>query len=441
MTDSGIKIAQKWLADADAILVTASNGFSISEGLNLFANDEKLRTVLGDLVDKYHFPNLLSAMGHHYTDKLDQWRAYARVSEYYVYNYHPGELMADLKSILANKPSFIWTSNVDHHFKIAGFDNLLEIEGSWTSGVCSAHPKEHSVVSLTETLHRIYEKDQAGTLTKADLPTCEECGAPLAMNVPGPSFKMDQEQVKGFEQFIEQYQDKKILVLELGIGPHNQLIKAPSMQLVASNSHARYITINKGELLIPDVISDRSIGFSSSIKDAFDALLTGKGHLQVQGPAKAAPKLTPAQQAEQEKMLKQFYPSYMVDRGIRPGELTMYMTIDKSHPSHLHMIQDGQSLMYSLGDAAIVHCFTQDGQYRTVRLGLDKTKKEVHGFYVNAGTFIAIETAGDSGAGFSQVSAGISGNASGEILVPRVDQLTKLFPNQKGLIRRLSVEQ
>lgn len=119
----------------------------------------------------------------------------------------------------------------------------------------------------------------------------------------------------------------------------------------------------------------------------------------------------------------------------------MYMTIDKSHPSHLHMIQDGQSLMYSLGDAAIVHCFTQDGQYRAVRLGLDKTKKEVHGFYVNAGTFIAIETADDSGAGFSQVSAGISGNASGEILVPRVDQLTKLFPNQKGLIRRLSVEQ
>ncbi|MCD7084687.1 Sir2 silent information regulator family NAD-dependent deacetylase [Limosilactobacillus fastidiosus] len=441
MTNLGIKTAQKWLKDADAILVTASNGFSISEGLNLFANDEKLRTVLGDLVDKYHFQNLLNALSYHYTNKLDQWRAYARVSEYYVYNYHPGELMADLKKILGNKPSFIWTSNVDHHFKIGGFDNLLEIEGSWTSGVCSAHPQEHPVVSLNETLHQIYEKDQAGTLTEDDLPTCEECGAPIAMNVPGPTFRMNQEQVQGFKQFIEQYQDKNILVLELGIGPHNQLIKAPSMQLVASNSHAHYITINKGQLLIPDVIGERSIGFSSSIQEAFDALLTGKGELEIQGPAKPAPKLTPEQQAEQEKMLKQFYPSYMVDRGIRPGELTMYMTVDKDHPSYLHMIQDGQSLMYSLGDAAIVHCFTQDGQYYSVRLGLDKTKKEVHGFYVNAGTFIAIEDANDSGAGFSQVSAGISANASSELLVPRVDQLTKLFPNQKELIERLSVKQ
>ena len=42
---NSIKTAQKWLNDADAVLITASNGFSISEGLNLFANDQKLVTV------------------------------------------------------------------------------------------------------------------------------------------------------------------------------------------------------------------------------------------------------------------------------------------------------------------------------------------------------------------------------------------------------------
>ena len=51
---NAVKIAQQWLKDADAILVTASNGFSISEGLNLFANNSKLSTVLGDLVEKYN---------------------------------------------------------------------------------------------------------------------------------------------------------------------------------------------------------------------------------------------------------------------------------------------------------------------------------------------------------------------------------------------------
>ncbi|WP_338935386.1 hypothetical protein [Lactobacillus helveticus] len=43
MTNKAAKIAKQWLDDADAILVTASNGLSISEGLNLFANDKKLK--------------------------------------------------------------------------------------------------------------------------------------------------------------------------------------------------------------------------------------------------------------------------------------------------------------------------------------------------------------------------------------------------------------
>ncbi|MDH5100756.1 hypothetical protein OQI87_06425 [Lactobacillus kefiranofaciens] len=40
MTESTAQIAHNWIKDADAILVTASNGLSISEGLNLFTNDK-----------------------------------------------------------------------------------------------------------------------------------------------------------------------------------------------------------------------------------------------------------------------------------------------------------------------------------------------------------------------------------------------------------------
>lgn len=41
MTESTAQLAHNWIKDADAILVTASNGLSISEGLNLFTNDKK----------------------------------------------------------------------------------------------------------------------------------------------------------------------------------------------------------------------------------------------------------------------------------------------------------------------------------------------------------------------------------------------------------------
>ena len=42
------------------------------------------------------------------------------------------------------------------------------------------------------------------------------------------------------------------MVLELGIGWHNQLIKAPMMRLVASEPNATYVTINLGEIYIAD---------------------------------------------------------------------------------------------------------------------------------------------------------------------------------------------
>ncbi|WP_243445674.1 hypothetical protein [Lactobacillus helveticus] len=157
-------------------------------------------------------------------------------------------------------------------------------------------------------------------------------------------FQIDQKQINAFQDFIQKYEDKKLVVLELGIGPRNQVIKVPSMQLVAADRNSRYITINKGELNIPDIIADRSIGFSASIGDAFKEIMTGKSHgATTQGPTKpqSKPELTPEQKAEQAKVMQQFYPDYMVDSGIRPSSFPMYLTIDQKHPSYLHTVQYG----------------------------------------------------------------------------------------------------
>ena len=48
------EIAQK-IKDADAILIGASNGLSITEGLNLFADDEAFENLFKDYKEKYGF--------------------------------------------------------------------------------------------------------------------------------------------------------------------------------------------------------------------------------------------------------------------------------------------------------------------------------------------------------------------------------------------------
>ena len=427
------KTASDWLKNANAILVTASNGLSISEGLNLFANDKKLKEVLGDLVDKYHLPNLLQAFSFPYKNKLDHWRTIARAVEYYGNNYEPSDYMKDIKKLIGDKPYYIWTSNVDHHFSLAGFKNVFEMEGNWFEGICSEHPDKHGKFYLGERLHEIYMKDQDDTLTEADIPVCDKCGAELDLNLPSEGFQVDEEKLAGLQKFIEKYMDQKLVVLEFGIGPNNRMIKAPSMNIVASSQNSHYITINKGQIMIPDQISDRSIGFDSSISLAFNELLTGKDMgAKTVGPVKRK-KLSPEQIKEQEKALEKFYPYFMVDSA-RYGGTPMYMTIDKDHPSYLHTSEAGFGLMYDMGDPVIVHCFTQQGQYYKVRLGLNKD--EVHSFYVDPGTFIAIELAPDS-TGFSVINTEI-GNSNAQTLVPKIDALLRLFPNQRDIIKKFS---
>lgn len=443
MTKEAVQLAHNWIKQADAILVTASNGFSISEGYNLFANDKKLREAIGeDLVDKYHIPNLIMAANTKYPNEVERWRVLARIGEYYFNNYAESTYMTQLKKIIGQKPYFIWTSNTEHHFDLVGLNHTLEIEGNSLEAVCSKHPAEHGVQPLANKIHDIYEKDQNGTLTAADLPVCSKCGAPLEPNVAGDDFQINRSRLNEFQNFIKQYEDQKLLVLELGIGPNNQLIKAPSMQLVASSPKIRYITINKGQLFIPDQIKDRTIGFSASIGTAFKEILSGKdAGSKTVGPEKVkpAPQLTPEQKAQQEKAMQQFYPNYMVDQPFH-GNLPMYLTIDPDHPAHLHTVAYGRSWLYQYGDSAIVHCFTQQGQYYQVKLGLNKEAGEVHGFYAEAGTFIAIESADNNGTGFSQISSDLPMNANSEILVPRLDKFIQLFPNQRDLIERLAVK-
>ena len=52
------EIAQK-IKDADAILIGASNGLSITEGLNLFADDETFENLFKDYKKKYGFQKIL----------------------------------------------------------------------------------------------------------------------------------------------------------------------------------------------------------------------------------------------------------------------------------------------------------------------------------------------------------------------------------------------
>ena len=75
-----------------------------------------------------------------------------------------------------------------------------------------------------------------------------------------------------FQNFLKIYHGKKLVVLELGIGWRNQLIKAPMMRLVAGEPNATYVTINLGEIYIADNIKEKSFGLDGRLDELLPAL-------------------------------------------------------------------------------------------------------------------------------------------------------------------------
>lgn len=78
-----------------------------------------------------------------------------------------------------------------------------------------------------------------------------------------------------FHHFLTKYSGKKLVILELGIGSRNRLIKLPIMQLAYREPNAKYITLNMPqELYIPEEIAEKSVGIAGDIAQSLKELNT-----------------------------------------------------------------------------------------------------------------------------------------------------------------------
>lgn len=215
--DDSISKAKEALASADAILIGASNGLSIAEGYNIFADNEMFRRQFGDFREKYGIHSVLDGVFARHMTSADHQQFIDTLVTLWYDEYKPSEVMADLRAIVEGTPCFVLTTNADEHLELAGFDpdDVWEMEG---------------------TFRRMQKGEQ-------------------------PSDKR-----AAFNDFLSAYRDKKLVVLELGIGSRNRIIKLPLMQIVNAAPQATYITLNlPHEIYVPGEIADKSIALPGDL--------------------------------------------------------------------------------------------------------------------------------------------------------------------------------
>ena len=266
------KIAEK-IKKADAILIGASNGLSITEGLNLFADDQAFEELFGDLKEKYALTCILHGMGARWPSEEEKWGFWSRLIHRYCGEYKETKVMSDLKAVIGGKDYFVVTSNGECHFEMCGFDpqKIYEIEGNWLTMQCETgcHQKLYPVLELAE---KMAAEEREGKIPEELVPRCPKCGGPMKIHMIGPDFVPQTEEKGRLDSFLKKYHGKKLVILELGIGWRNQLIKAPLMRLTAKEPNAAYITVNLGEVYIMEEIKEKSFGVDGYLDETLDVL-------------------------------------------------------------------------------------------------------------------------------------------------------------------------
>ena len=247
MMEEKYKQIAKKIKDADGILIGASNGLSIAEGYNIFANDERFQRYFSDFQKKYGFRSLIQGSFSRFESENEMWSYYSRMAYYYMYHTQPSPLMQTLYALVKDKPYFVVTSNTDDHFAMAGFErqHIWELEGNMKDMQC-ANGCHKQIYSNREAVLTMREHEHGMEIPSEYLPKCPKCGGVMKIHVPvNQNFikgSETQKSYQNYQEFMVRFQGKKLLILEFGIGARNQMIKAPFMKIAEKEPNVFYIT-------------------------------------------------------------------------------------------------------------------------------------------------------------------------------------------------------
>ncbi|MEH7097222.1 hypothetical protein [Neobacillus vireti] len=267
---------------ADYIVIGASNGLTISEGYNIFEEDSSFLEHFGDFRKKYGFRSILQGSFYPYLSEEEKWAFFSRMYAYFLNNKEASPVMKNLYELVKDKNYFVVTSNTDSHFTLAGFqkERLFEIEGNSRYLQCS-HGCHNRIYPGDEILSKMAQHQENGKVPLDLIPMCPECDGPMQVHVEVDRYFLRgqswQTSYQAYQEFIHNAHGRKLVLLELGVGARNQLIKAPFMNLTSIEENATYITFNRGsELFIPDVIASKSIGIDGNIAEVLQHLVQMK---------------------------------------------------------------------------------------------------------------------------------------------------------------------
>ena len=264
------------LAMADAVVIGAGAGLSTSAGFAY--SGERFEKHFGDFIAKYGFGDMYSGGFYPFETLEEYWAYWSRYIYINRYMDAPKPVYDDLLQWVQDKDYFVLTTNVDHCFQKAGFDQrrLFYTQGDYGLWQCS-RPCHNKTYGNEAAVKKMVAEQKDMRIPSALAPRCPVCGAPMSMNL-----RMDQTFVEDegwhkaarrYEDFLDQHEGQHILFWELGVGGNTPvIIKYPFWKMTFQSPNATYACINLSEAYHPPELQRQTICIEGDIGETLNRM-------------------------------------------------------------------------------------------------------------------------------------------------------------------------
>ena len=272
--DQSSKAAEN-IRNADCVIIGAGAGASTAAGTQY--GGKRFTDNFAEFIKKYggHYMTDMYAAGFYpYPSEEAKWGYWSKHALMNRFDPPALPLYTELYDIVKNKEYFVLTTNVDHQFYKAGFDEkrIFATQGDYGKIQCqkACHPKTYDAKDL----FRKMDKARRDCLIPSELvPKCPVCGGNMAMNLRCDNYFVEDEAwheaADRYAGFLEQNKDKKVVLLELGVGFNTPIIiRFPFEKMVRENSSYSLIRMNMDEAVVPESFGKRAIGIGGDMAKA-----------------------------------------------------------------------------------------------------------------------------------------------------------------------------
>lgn len=259
------------IKNADYILIGAGSGLSTSAGIEYFG--KRFEDNFQEFIKKYHFTDMYTSSFYDFQSEEEKWAYWAKHMYINDIGIESTALYQQLFKLFKDKKYFIITTNVDEQFYKAGFekDKIFATQGSYRYIQCrnACHNKLYDATDLVKKM--IKETKDCKVPTNL-IPKCPVCGEKMDVNLRKDAYFVQDDnwykQDQKYGEFLEEIKNKKVVLLELGVGFNTPgIIRIPFEQMTYQNQNWNLIRINRDNCATFLDLEYRYVALEGDIKE------------------------------------------------------------------------------------------------------------------------------------------------------------------------------